>query len=109
MFWFLLYLLGVIATFGVVVLDDTRGTFRDVYDKAYGVDSKAALEKDHSTRGWTATWISFLWPITMPLFVCIMLVACFIVHVARPNPFNVMYDKVSEWLEQIDAVKRGKH
>lgn len=108
MFW-LLYLLGVIVTFGVVVFDDTRGTFRDVYDKAYNVDSKADLEKGHSTRGWTATWISFLWPITMSLFVCIMLVAYFIVFVARPNPFNVIYDKVSVWLEEIKVVKWGKH
>jgi len=98
MFWFLLYLLGVVATFAVVVFDDIRGVFRDLYDEAYNVDSKADLEKGHATRGWTATWVSFLWPITMTLFVCIMLVAYFIVHIARRNPFNVMYDKVAEWI-----------
>ena len=58
--YLLIYILGVIVTFGVVVFDDTHELFREVYDKAYGGESKPdALD---SSRGWTATWIGLAWP-----------------------------------------------
>lgn len=99
--WLLIYILGFVATFGIVVLDDTRGTFRDVYDKAYNEESKP--DPDDSSRGWTATWIALAWPATMTIFFFIMLVAYFkvyvvITNVVITNPFNMLYDQAAKWM-----------
>ena len=83
--------------YALVVFDDVNGLFRDVYDKAYHVNS--AVPSNEPDRGWTATWVSFIWPVTMTIFVFIMAAAFFIVYVAKPNPFNMLYDKLAEWMK----------
>lgn len=94
MVWLCIYIIGIIAMFTLVVVDDTRGVFSETYDKAYGTNSTANLEA--SNRGWTATWVSFFWPITMTLFTFVMLYAYIKVHIIDVNPLNMLYDKIAE-------------
>lgn len=97
MMYLLIYILGVIGTFVLLVLDDAHGIFSKTYDAAWNVDSTIADPNDPS-RGWVCTWVSILWPITMTVTVGVMLVSWIKLHIFKTNPLNMLYDRVSKAL-----------